>query len=56
MMLINADLHIHSRFSGGVSENMTLDVLSIESKKKGIQLLGTGDCLHPQWLKEIREM
>ena len=56
MMLVNADLHIHSRFSGGVSENMTLDALSVESKKKGIQLLGTGDCLHPKWLSEIREM
>lgn len=55
-MLVNADLHIHSRFSGGVSSNMTLPVLSAESKKKGIQLLGTGDCLHPQWLREIKEM
>ncbi len=55
-MLVNADLHIHSRFSGGVSENMTLDALSTESKKKGIQMLGTGDCLHPKWMGEIKAM
>ncbi len=55
-MLVNADLHIHSRFSGGVSSSMTLETLSIESKKKGIDLLGTGDCLHPQWMKEIKSM
>ena len=55
-MLVNADLHIHSRFSGGVSASMDLKTLSIESKKKGIQLLGTGDCLHPTWLSEIKQM
>jgi len=54
-MLINADFHIHSRFSGGTSEKMTIRNLSTESKKKGIHLLATGDCLHSQWLKEIKE-
>ncbi len=54
-MLINADLHIHSRFSGGTSEKMTMENLSKEAKNKGIHLLATGDCLHPLWLKEIKE-
>lgn len=56
MLLINADLHIHSRFSGATSEKMTLRVLAKEAAKKGVSLLGTGDCLHPIWLKEIKEL
>lgn len=56
MLLVNADLHIHSRFSGATSEKMSLPVLAKESAKKGISLLATGDCLHPQWLKEIKEL
>lgn len=55
-MQVNADLHIHSKYSGGVSEKMDIKTLSIESKKKGIQLLGTGDCLHEKWLKDIKEL
>lgn len=55
-MQVNADLHIHSKYSGAVSEKMELKVLSIESRKKGIQLLGTGDCLHEKWLKDIKEL
>lgn len=55
-MLCNADLHIHSRFSGGVSKEMKIKVLGRESRKKGIQLLGTGDCLHSGWLEEIKEL
>ncbi len=55
-MHINTDLHIHSRFSSGVSDSMTLEALALHSKKKGIDLLGTGDCLHPTWLSEIKRM
>ncbi|KAA0002720.1 MAG: TIGR00375 family protein [Thermoplasmata archaeon] len=54
-MFVNADFHIHSRFSGGTSEKMTIENLSKEAKKKGIHVLATGDCLHSQWLKEIKE-
>ncbi|MFA5771715.1 MAG: TIGR00375 family protein [Thermoplasmata archaeon] len=56
MLTINADLHIHSRFSGGVSEKMTLELLSTGAKQKGIQLIGTGDCLHPTWYSEIKAL
>lgn len=55
-MNLNADFHIHSRYSSGVSEKMDFKTLSVESKKKGIDLLGTGDCLHPRWRKEISEL
>lgn len=53
-MLINADLHIHSRFSGATSDKMTISSLSIEAPRKGITVLATGDCLHKGWQDEIK--
>ncbi|PNX49126.1 MAG: phosphotransferase [Thermoplasmata archaeon M11B2D] len=53
-MLINADLHIHSRYSGATSDKMTISSLSIEAPRKGINVLATGDCLHTSWQKEIK--
>jgi len=35
---------------------MDLPTLAVEARRKGIQLLGTGDCLHPKWLQEVREL
>ena len=53
-MIINADLHIHSKYSGGTSERMDLETIAGESRRKGIELVGTGDCLHPLWLQSIK--
>jgi uncharacterized protein (TIGR00375 family) len=53
-MLINADLHIHSRYSGATSDKMTISSLSVEAPRKGINVLATGDCLNGHWLKEIK--
>ncbi|MEM1513979.1 MAG: TIGR00375 family protein [Candidatus Thermoplasmatota archaeon] len=52
-MLVNADFHIHSSFSGGTSEKIDLKNLAKGAKKKGLHILGTGDCLHEKWQKEI---
>jgi uncharacterized protein (TIGR00375 family) len=49
------DFHIHSRFSRACSTNLTLDNLAKWAKIKGLDILGTGDFTHPQWLKEIKE-
>ncbi len=54
-MIINSDLHIHSHYSAATSPSMDLPTLATEASRKGIQLLGTGDCLHQKWLKGIRE-
>lgn len=54
-MHVDADLHIHSRFSGGTSPKMTVERLAAEAQRKGIQLLGTGDCLHPIWQRELHQ-
>jgi uncharacterized protein (TIGR00375 family) len=53
-MIINADLHIHSRFSGATSEKMSIKTISMEAPRKGIDVVATGDCLHGQWMKEIK--
>ena len=55
-MLVNADLHIHSKYSMATSSKMELPTLASESRKKGIQLVATGDCLHPRWLAEIKKL
>jgi len=54
-MKIICDLHIHSKYSGGTSSRIELNTLNQNSTIKGIDLIGTGDCLHPLWLKELKE-
>ncbi len=51
----SADLHLHSRYSGGTSSLMEVDLLSQQALLKGLSLVGTGDILHPLWRREIRE-
>lgn len=55
-MKINLDLHIHSKYSAATSSNMDLQEIAAEAAKKGVKLLGTGDCLFPRWLDEIRAL
>ncbi len=54
-MLVNADFHIHSCFSMASSKDMLIKNMAPKSKLKGLQLLGTGDGLHPKWLDIIEE-
>lgn len=49
-MRIIADLHIHSKYSRATSRDMEVETLSAWAKKKGINLLGTGDITHPTYL------
>jgi uncharacterized protein (TIGR00375 family) len=34
---------------------MELPVMAEEAAKKGVDLVATGDCTHPEWLKEIKK-
>lgn len=52
-MLLAVDLHLHSRHASGVSPRMTLPNLAKQARRKGIDVLGTGDCLQAEWLGEI---
>ncbi|MEM5828833.1 MAG: endonuclease Q family protein [Candidatus Aenigmatarchaeota archaeon] len=54
-MRVIADLHIHSHYSRATSKEMNIEELCYYAKRKGINLLGTGDFTHPLWLKEIEE-
>ena len=54
-MVYYADFHIHSRFSRATSPNLTLPILDEFARRKGIQLLGTGDFTHPLWFAEIKD-
>jgi len=54
MDIFNADLHIHSPHSIGVSKSLSLDTMFDTCKKKGLNILGTGDVLQPDWLKHLK--
>lgn len=54
-MRIIADLHIHSHYSRATSKQMNIEELCYYAKRKGLNLLGTGDFTHPLWLDEIKE-
>jgi PHP family Zn ribbon phosphoesterase len=53
-MEVIADLHLHSKYSRAVSQNMTLPVMTDFARKKGIKLLTTSDWTHPLWMREIK--
>ncbi len=52
-MTVVADLHIHSRYSNATSHQMELPTLALGARRKGIDLLGTGDCTQPDWLATL---
>jgi PHP family Zn ribbon phosphoesterase len=52
-MRFAADLHLHSRYAGGVSPLMTVANIAEGAQRKGVDLLGTGDCLQAGWLGEL---
>lgn len=54
-MKFYADLHIHSHYSRATSKDLDLEHLYVWAQLKGIQVVGTGDFVHPVWLKEMEE-
>ncbi len=54
-MKIIADLHIHSRYSRATSQQMCIEEIARFARIKGLNLVGTGDFTHPEWLNEIQE-
>ena len=49
------DLHIHSRYSRATSKDCTPEYLELWARKKGIDIVGTGDFTHPAWREELSE-
>lgn len=52
-MKIIADLHLHSRFSRSCSKDLTITNIAKTCERKGINMVGTADILHPEWRKEV---
>ncbi|MDD3374298.1 MAG: endonuclease Q family protein [Candidatus Omnitrophica bacterium] len=48
-----ADLHIHSKYSRATSKSLDFEALYLWAQLKGLQVVGSGDFLHPAWFKEI---
>lgn len=55
MIQINADLHLHGLYSGGVSKKMVPKVIGREAPKKGLDLLGTSDILNKKWISLVKK-
>lgn len=54
-MIINADLHIHSKYSMATSKNMVPEAMTPQAKLKGLNLVATGDALHNKYLEELKD-
>ena len=50
-----ADFHIHSHFSIATSKKLVPEYLEYWARLKGINVIGTGDCVHPGWQQELAE-
>ncbi len=50
-----ADFHIHSHYSRATTKQLNPENLDYWSRVKGLNVIGTGDCVHPGWLDELRE-
>lgn len=54
-MELIVDLHVHSHYSRATSKHSTIEGLYFWGKKKGINVIGTGDFTHPAWFAEFRD-
>jgi uncharacterized protein (TIGR00375 family) len=55
MMEIVIDLHVHSKHARGCSPQMGIEQMAKIAKIKGIDVVGTGDFTHPQYIEEIKQ-
>lgn len=54
-MIFHADLHVHSKYSRATSRDLDLEHLFWWAARKGVRVVGTGDCVHPAWLAEVKD-
>jgi len=52
-MELHLDLHSHSGYAGGVG-NTSFEDIEKNMPLKGINIVGTGDCMHPAWNAVLR--
>jgi uncharacterized protein (TIGR00375 family) len=53
-MELMADLHLHSKYSRAVSQQMVIPEITKWARRKGIGLVGAPDWTHPLWLRELK--
>lgn len=53
--MIIADLHIHSQYARATSRECVPEYLELWARRKGIDLIGTGDCTHALYRAQLRE-
>ncbi|MDI3480678.1 MAG: hypothetical protein PWQ97_333 [Tepidanaerobacteraceae bacterium] len=49
-----ADFHIHSKYSRATSGQCNPETLEMWARRKGIDVVGTGDFTHPAWREELK--
>ena len=54
MMKINADLHLHGKYSGAVSNDMMPSKIGEQAKLKGLDLVGSADILNIKWIEIVK--
>lgn len=54
-MKFTADFHVHSRFSAATSPDLTIHELERMARRKGVDVVATGDFTHPLYFKELQE-
>jgi len=50
-----ADFHIHSKYSGATSDKMVFENIAAKAEKKGLDIVGSGDILHPKWSDSLEK-
>ena len=45
------DLHVHRKYSGEASKIIDVIKIGLNSEKKGIDIIGTSDCLFPDMMQ-----
>ena len=53
-MELIADLHVHGKHARATSKNLNVENLEKYAKIKGVDVLGTGDFTHPEWITEVK--
>jgi DNA helicase-2/ATP-dependent DNA helicase PcrA len=54
-MRIVCDFHVHSKYAQATSKYADLVHYAEGAKKKGVDVVGSGDVLHPKWRREVKE-
>jgi uncharacterized protein (TIGR00375 family) len=53
--MVIADFHIHSKYSRATSKDCVPEMLDLWARRKGLDVIGTGDFTHARWREELAE-